>query len=575
MKKLLFSVLIVATMALFAIFFSGCGKKDNPVLAKIEGKEILTSDLNDVFERSGISFPSYDEELKQRETILDSLIIQKILVEEAYKRHIDASEEVSRIVLASKDRFLLDILFQREIADKVKINDADLKDFYDKLENKIQVSNILFSSEDSAKMIYDSLKNGANFEDMAVRHSIDRSAQTNRGDLGFIVWGRLEPTFTIEAFKLSPGEFSQPFKTKYGWHIAKVTNREPNTERGSFENMKSDIHSTMENIQRTQLLENYRDELKKKFPVKVDAPTCEYVLHRRASLYPPQILETMPKNDFDINQLDRDEKEMVLATWDGGQITLGQYLTKLRKVNNAAKPDFDNAEKMADFVFQLNFMDILAIQARRQGLEDDSEFKNKIEKFKELAMADVMENDSIPAPAPPDEGQMRQYYEDHLDEFKVAPKARVYEIMFPTLEMAKKYRQQIKSIDGFRKLADEFTERPGKRGTGGDLGYIDEQYYPDIFRAIEPTPVGGIAGPISVSGKYSLIYVADKKAEEIKDFLMVKPNIKDAMEKELKKKAFTDWVDQKKKDYSIKIFEDNLKASINKAKYTPADTARG
>ncbi|MCX6829293.1 MAG: peptidylprolyl isomerase [candidate division Zixibacteria bacterium] len=580
MQKLQSYLVIALLMAALALFLPGCGKKANPVLAKVGGDEITSQDLNDIFDRSGSRFLSFEDEYNSRHTILDSLVIQQLLIQAAYKKRIDASEEVNRIVLASTDKFLLDILYQREITDKIKITDQEVQDFYDKLEYKLKASHILLPSQEMGRMVMDSLKGGASFEEMAVNHSVDPSARTNRGDLGYFIWGRMDPSFQEQVFKLNPGEMSEPFQTRYGWHIVKMMDRVPNDQRQGFEQMKAGIRASLENIKTSTLMEQFRNKLKEKYPVKVEIPTCEYLMQRRASLYPPQLLETLPKNDFDVNQLDRDEKEMVLGTWDGGQITLGQYLATImtlqRQYARLPIPNFDQYDSLASFIFQVNAQAILAQESRRSGLENDSEFKRKIKKFKELTMADVMENDSILMAGSSDEGEMRTYYDGHQDEFKIPPKIHLYEMMLSDQTAAKQYAGKVSSLEKFKSLANDLTERPGKRGSGGDLGYVEERFFPELFKAAQNTPVGDVAGPISMGGgKYSIIYVADKMADEIRDFQMVKQTIKDTLEKGRKRKAFAEWVEQQKKEVNIRIYEDELRETIDKTKYAAADSARG
>lgn len=569
--------LLTAALTIFLAlsFLTGCGKKDELVLARVGGDEITARDMDEIYGQNRMNFASYEDEYESRRAVLDSLIMQRLLIKEAYKRNIDASEEVNRIVLASYDRFLLDILYQREINDKIKITDEDLKDFYNQLEYKIQASHILVTTEDSAKMLLDSIKNGASFEDLAVRYSKDQTARTNRGDLGYFSRGKLDHIFEENAFKLNPGEISSPFKTRFGWHIVKVVDRAINEERQSFDKMKDQIRATLDNLKRFEVLENYTNGIKAKYPVKVETSTCDYVLHRRSALYPPQLLEQIPKNDFDLAQLDRDEKELILATWEGGQISLGDYLTKVKKLRGAPKPDFDDTAAMAEFIFQMNLMEILGVEARKVGLENDPEFKRKITRFRELAMADIMENDSLIYPPPPDDGEVRQYYEDHIADYTVPPKAHLYEILVSSEELALKLKSQIRSLAQFKKLADEYTERPGKRGSGGDLGVTDHRYYPDLFKYVDQTPVGEIAGPIPTIQRYAVIYVADKQAEEIRDFNIVKQNIKDRLDRERRSKALAEWVEKQKENIDVKIYEENLRASINKAKYAAADSTLG
>jgi parvulin-like peptidyl-prolyl isomerase len=521
------------------------------------------------------TFGSFEEELAGRKDLLDTLIVQQLLIQEAYRMNIDESEEINRIVLANRDKFLLDILYKRIVLDYVNVTDDDIKDFYAKLEDKVKASHILLFNQDTALMIIDSLKNGANFENLAVNFSIDPSAKTNQGDLGYFVWGQMDDVFSENVFKMEPGEISEPFETRFGWHIVKMVDRAPNELRGTYDNMSDQIKRSLENALKIAKLDEYKNQLQEKYIVRVDTITCEYLMHKRANLYPPSLLKSLPKNDFDVAQLDRDEKELILANWAQGQITVGQYLARIKQYSNQRAPNFDDYEGLSNYIFQMNFMDILSVEARNIGLEDDAEYKKRIRKFRELAMADVMQNDSLQYPDEPDEGEMRQYYEDHPDEFIIPEKIHIYEIMFSSHNLAKTYALKVKSLGKFKTLAMEHTERVGKRKSGGDLGYIEERYYPMLFKSAKETNVGKVAGPINNKGKYSIIYIADKKPEQIKEFLMAKQDIMDTLEKQGHREAFEKWVENRKAEVNIKINENNIRAGIDKDKYAPPDTTSG
>jgi peptidyl-prolyl cis-trans isomerase C len=577
MKKSMLMIWPLFIIVLLPLIIGGCGSnKEGSVLAVVNGDKIYEQDLDNYITRTRQTFKSFDQELAARKAILDTLIIQQLLIQAAYKHHIDESEEINRIVLANKDKFLLDVLYQREVLDKVHVTDADIKHYYAMLKDKVQASHILVAREDSARMLLDSLKNGANFEQLAVKYSIDPTAKTNQGDLGYFVWGQLDNTFSENVFKLNPGEISEPFETRYGWHIVKMVDRQPNELRGSYDEMKDQIRDAVEGYERAKRLEEYKDELRKKYTVRIDTVTCDYLMHKRSQLYPPQLLESLPKNDFDLAQLDRDEKDLILATWEKGQMTVGQYLTRIAqmKVQRQA-PDFDNYAGLADFIFQMNFMDILGIEARKIGLEDDPLYKENIRKFKELAMADVMQNDSLKLASEPDEGEMRQYYEDHTDEFMVPERVHLYEILLSDYEKAKTVAIKTKTLGEFKAVAAANTERPRKKESSGDLGYIEARTYPRLFNATKNTAVGKIAGPIQIGNQYSVVYVADRKPAETKDFLMVKDEVKDILEKKMRTDSFDNWVKKEKSDSNIKIYENAVRGGIDPEQYTQPDSTLG
>ncbi len=321
---------MLLSVFIIPLLLGGCGNGGGDmVLAVVDGDKILAEDLDEYILRGRKTFTSFDEELEARKALLDTLIIQQLLIQAAYRLNIDESEEINRIVLANKDRFLLDILYKRKVVDQINVTDADVKDYYAKLEHKVQASHILVQQEDTAWMLIDSLKNGGNFENLAVSYSVDPSAKTNQGDLGYFVWGQMDNTFSENTFKLNPGEISEPFETKFGWHIVKMVDRAANELRGPFDQMSDQIRAAVENYQGAKKLDAYKDELQSKYIVRVDTVTCDYLMHKRSTLYPPSLLAGLPKNDFDVTQLDRDEKELILATWEKGQITVGQYLARI------------------------------------------------------------------------------------------------------------------------------------------------------------------------------------------------------------------------------------------------------
>ncbi len=68
--------------------------------------------------------------------------------------------------------------------------------------------------------IYDSIKAGADFAEMAKSYSEDGSASKG-GDLGWFAQGAMVPEFDKVAFSLKDGEVSEPFRSQFGWHIIK------------------------------------------------------------------------------------------------------------------------------------------------------------------------------------------------------------------------------------------------------------------------------------------------------------------------------------------------------------------
>ena len=91
---------------------------------------------------------------------------------------------------------------------------------------QIHVEHILVATEDAANSIVNNDLKDKSFEEVAKAQSADTTTAPNGGDLGWIPQGVMTPEFDNVAFGLKAGEVSQPFKTKWGWEIVKVLERE-------------------------------------------------------------------------------------------------------------------------------------------------------------------------------------------------------------------------------------------------------------------------------------------------------------------------------------------------------------
>ncbi len=117
-----------------------------------------------------------------------------------------------------------------------ELNEPGLRKLYDRRKEELRVSHIMIRPDTSgdepalkkASAILDSIKNGASFEEMARVHSDDKFSGTNGGDIYFVTAGILPYEFEDAMYQLQAGEiYPEPLKTRYGYHLIKVTERQP------------------------------------------------------------------------------------------------------------------------------------------------------------------------------------------------------------------------------------------------------------------------------------------------------------------------------------------------------------
>jgi peptidyl-prolyl cis-trans isomerase SurA len=112
------------------------------------------------------------------------------------------------------------------------------------------------SLEDSAaaynkiQEIFRKVNAGEDFGQLAQQFSDDRGSARRGGELPWFGTGRMVPEFENVAFSLNKAETSQPFRTRFGWHIIKQIDKK---EMISFDEMKAELKAKVSKDSRSQL----------------------------------------------------------------------------------------------------------------------------------------------------------------------------------------------------------------------------------------------------------------------------------------------------------------------------------
>lgn len=153
-----------------------------------------------------------------------------------------------------------------EIAEGIPVEDSELRRLYESRQasyvtpEQREVSHILIpvgvetgkeTTDDARTRLADirrRIEAGASFADMARQYSEDPGTAQNGGALGFISKGVMDPDFENAAFGLDKDAVSEPVRTRFGWHLVKVTDiRAPQTR--SFEDIKVRLRREYQNEQ--------------------------------------------------------------------------------------------------------------------------------------------------------------------------------------------------------------------------------------------------------------------------------------------------------------------------------------
>jgi peptidyl-prolyl cis-trans isomerase SurA len=127
--------------------------------------------------------------------------------------------------------------------------------------------------------VYTKLIEGKSFDSLAKRYSNDNSSKDKGGKLTKFGTGRMVPSFEKAAFSLRDiGDFSKPFKTRFGWHILRLLKKHP---LKSFEEMKATITERLKRSGRMKLSDDaVLNKLKKNYRI-TEHESAKLILNRK------------------------------------------------------------------------------------------------------------------------------------------------------------------------------------------------------------------------------------------------------------------------------------------------------
>jgi len=125
----------------------------------------------------------------------------------------------------------------------------------------------------------------------------------------------------------------------------------------------------------------------------------------------------------------------------------------------------------------------------------------------------------------PDE-EIRSYYDEHKDDFREPEKRKIKYVLFPTKATAKDSQEVIRQANDlirrlkeggadFAELAKIYSEDPGSKDKGGDLGFFSRGTMVKPFEeAAFSAKVGEIVGPVQTVHGLHIIKVEERKREK-------------------------------------------------------------
>lgn len=203
-------------------------KKEDQVLMEVGKEEVTVSEFTNVFKKNNNLQEATNQEL---EDYVDLFVKFKMKVLDAERMQLDTLSSFKNELAGYRKQLARPYLTDKQAEQKL------IEEAYDRMTEEVRASHLLFLVDEKAlpkdtlavyqkiNSLRNKILNGEDFETVAKTHSEDPSAKTNGGDLGYFSAFRMVYPFETAAFNTPLGEVSKPFRTRFGYHIVKVTDK--------------------------------------------------------------------------------------------------------------------------------------------------------------------------------------------------------------------------------------------------------------------------------------------------------------------------------------------------------------
>ncbi len=537
------------------LFLLGCSKKEGQVVAKVGNRSITVADLNARIQ--SITYTSWEDEYKKRTDILNGIINDELMIMAAIDQGFDKDPAFEQKMHSAERNALLELLYRREVIDKSKPSEKEVRAAYDMMGWELRARHILVSTEEEARSLREQIINGADFADLAKAHSNDPSTKDKGGDLGYFGWGKMVPAFQDTVYAMEIGEVSSPVQSRFGWHIIKLEDRRTVDQR-AWEEEKDRIERKLTGDRSKARAEEYVTALKDEANIQIDPEGAQLLLNSLMSK------KTSP-DEFTPEELD-----MTVVTFKSGSWNMAKFLEEFLNIPPMYQPRVKDLDDIDALVKNILTGQLLDEKARQMGLQNDKEIIEKLRNEKETALLQTFQQKGIVQDTTVAEEEILAYYQENSERFSTLEQAHVLEIQLDSEEEAQKVLQQLRSGADFAKLAEEKSTRAWAAKKGGDLGWLDKRRYPKISEAALELAVGKLGGPIQDATKYSIIKVLGKKPAELKPLDEVRQSIVGILRRDKDVEATKTWLEDMRQKVGVEIYEKALLSTMTSPKEEPA-----
>jgi parvulin-like peptidyl-prolyl isomerase len=488
------------------------------------------------------------DNLDTRRAIVTNVINETLLLHYDDSASILRNQNYVNDLERVKKQTTLAYLKDREIYAKITVNEFELRQAFERTNEKLVARHLYARTEEEANNLYQLLNMGVDFNLLARQVFTDSVLQTNGGYLGYFSWGDMDPAFEEAAYSLHVGEISLPVKIAQGYSIIKLEDRvsHPLLTENQFLQKKSHLERVL--------------KIKKKKPSEQ-----EYIRH----IFNPNIvtfnnanlkglldeLKNSPSKNLEFYKSKKSSS--VCATYNGTSYTRNDLLRRLSELPVVYRKKITSLEELKVAVEGFILQDKLLAIAHRKGYDTLPLVVDEHKKAKE-SLSLKYKIQEITDKAQFSDSLIYEYYKTNVHLFSTEDELNIQEIIVANGNLADSLKETINAGGDFGMLAERYSLRKWSAANKGVMGFAPISKFGLLKETLWNSPIGELIGPVKIENHYGFFKVLNKKPSEPLAFDLIKDQARQALRFEKQRTIIHDYLVKLQKHVNIEINEQRL-----------------
>lgn len=544
-----FRILVFTLLSVCSLFPQS--QSDTSQIVASVGNENITFGTYLARYEDYLIFSGIQDNQQARFAVLNNMINEILLKSYDDNSAIYNNYEFNKEKEWARKETVLAFLKDREVYAKITASDDELKIAYIRSKVKIAVRHLYAATEKEAENLYQLVRMGVSFNELAKQCFTDTALKNKGGYLGYINWGSTDPNFENAAYSMRVGEISRPVKTAQGYSIIKVEDivQNPFKTQDEFLRMKEKLERAVRISKKIPSEEAYLNQIFNKSDVIFN----EIALSA--------ILNDLKETNFNSSNIESNNQIKTIkdcVKYKDKLYSAKEIENKIFEVPKYNRDLLTDLKTLKQAVLALVMQDVLLGIADEKGYDTTSYVNESYAKLENNIYLNYKRSEVL-ATVPVSDSEIVKYYKDNIAQYSTEREIDVQEIILDNDSTANAIVKKINSGEDFGNLAEKYSLRIWSAKNKGEMGYSQLSNFGDMKDTLWDSPLGKLFGPIRFDKYYGVFRVLGKKDVEPIEISLVKQEIIKNIENEKGFPYMKKRLENLSKKTTIKVNDDLVK----------------